>query len=106
LLNVCIQFANKLELLKTKIPHHLKIPREYNYMADKNRFSPQTLRKEEWGGRYNTPIYPTPLPSAMVRLEGLNALGKKKINDLIGTRTRHLPACSTVPQPSMEQLKT
>jgi hypothetical protein len=34
----------------------------------------------------------------MVRLEGLSKL-KKKIH-LIGTRTRDLPACSIVPQPT------
>jgi hypothetical protein len=33
-----------------------------------------------------------------VRLEGLNQLKKKKFNDLIGNRTRILPACSIVPQ--------
>jgi hypothetical protein len=33
-----------------------------------------------------------------VRLEGLGQL--KKSNNLIGNRTRNLPACSTVPQPS------
>jgi hypothetical protein len=35
-----------------------------------------------------------------VRLEGLGQL--KKIN-VIGTRTRDLPACSTVPQPTTLQ---
>jgi hypothetical protein len=35
-------------------------------------------------------------PSAIVRLEALSQL--KKIH-LIGTRTRDLPVCSTVPQP-------
>jgi hypothetical protein len=34
---------------------------------------------------------------AIVRLEGL---GKLKKNYLIGTRTRDLPACSIVPQPT------
>jgi hypothetical protein len=33
-----------------------------------------------------------------VRLEGLGKL--KNINDLIGTRTRDIPVCSIVPQPS------
>jgi hypothetical protein len=33
-----------------------------------------------------------------MRLEGLGKL--KKINDVIGTRTRDLPACSIAPQPS------
>jgi hypothetical protein len=33
-----------------------------------------------------------------VRLEGLSQL--KKSNNLIGIRTRDLPACSIVPQPS------
>jgi hypothetical protein len=33
----------------------------------------------------------------MERLEGLGKL--KKFNDLIGTRARDLPACSTAPQP-------
>jgi hypothetical protein len=33
-----------------------------------------------------------------VRLEGLGHL--KKSNDLIGTRTRDLPVCSIVPQPT------
>jgi hypothetical protein len=33
-----------------------------------------------------------------VRLEGLGKL--KKSNDLIGTRTRYLPTCSIVPQPT------
>jgi hypothetical protein len=37
-------------------------------------------------------------PKAIVRLEGLHKL-KKKIH-LIGTRTRNLPACSTVSQPT------
>jgi hypothetical protein len=37
-------------------------------------------------------------PRAIARLEGT---GKLKIfNDLIGTRTRYLPACSIVPQPT------
>jgi hypothetical protein len=31
-----------------------------------------------------------------VRLEGLGKVGGKKNNDLIGNRTRHLPACSIV----------
>jgi hypothetical protein len=35
---------------------------------------------------------------AIVRLEGLGKL--KKLKDLIGTRTRDLPTCSIVPQPS------
>jgi hypothetical protein len=35
-----------------------------------------------------------------VRLEELGQLKKKKPNDLIGTRTRDLPACSIVPQPT------
>jgi hypothetical protein len=34
----------------------------------------------------------------MVPLEGLGKL--KKSNDLIGTRTRDLPACGIVPQPT------
>jgi hypothetical protein len=34
-----------------------------------------------------------------MRLEGLDKL-KKKSNDLIGNRTRDLPACSIVPQPT------
>jgi hypothetical protein len=33
-----------------------------------------------------------------MRLEGLGKL--KKSNDLIGIRTRDLPACSVVPQPT------
>jgi hypothetical protein len=33
-----------------------------------------------------------------VLLEGLGKL--KKVNDLNGNRTRNLPACSTVPQPT------
>jgi hypothetical protein len=37
-------------------------------------------------------------PTAVVRLEGLDQL--KRIH-LIGTRTRELPACSIVPQPTM-----
>jgi hypothetical protein len=37
-------------------------------------------------------------PRAIVRLEGLGQL--KNSNDLIGTRTRDLPACSIVPQPT------
>jgi hypothetical protein len=37
-------------------------------------------------------------PRAIVRLEGLGQL--KKSNDLIGTRTSYLPACSIVPQPT------
>jgi hypothetical protein len=36
--------------------------------------------------------------STIVRLEGLGQL--KKSNDLIGNRTRNLPACSIVPQPT------
>jgi hypothetical protein len=35
-----------------------------------------------------------------VRLERLGKLKKKKNNDLIGTRTRDLPTCSIVPQPT------
>jgi hypothetical protein len=35
-----------------------------------------------------------------VRLEGLGKFGKKKSNNLIGNRTRFLPACSIVPQPT------
>jgi hypothetical protein len=38
----------------------------------------------------------------MVLLEGLREL--KKINDLNGSGTRDLPACSKAPQPSMLQL--
>jgi hypothetical protein len=34
-----------------------------------------------------------------MRLEGLDKL-KKKINDLFGIRTRDLPVCNVVPQPS------
>jgi hypothetical protein len=37
-------------------------------------------------------------PRATVRLEGSGKL--KKSNDLIGNRTRDLPACSIVPQPT------
>jgi hypothetical protein len=37
-------------------------------------------------------------PLALVRLEGLVKL--KKYSDVIGFRTRNLPACSTVPQPT------
>jgi hypothetical protein len=37
----------------------------------------------------------------IVRLEGL---GKLKTNDLIGTRTRDLPACSIVPQPATKDI--
>jgi hypothetical protein len=37
-------------------------------------------------------------PRAIVRLEGLGQL--KKSNDLTGSRTRDLPACSIVPQPT------
>jgi hypothetical protein len=37
----------------------------------------------------------------MVRLDGLGKM--KEFNDLIGTRTRDLPACSTVPQQTMLQ---
>jgi hypothetical protein len=36
---------------------------------------------------------------ATVRLEGLGKLEKEN-NDLIGTRTRDLPACSIVPEPT------
>jgi hypothetical protein len=35
---------------------------------------------------------------AIMRLEGLVEL--KEISDLIGNRTRELPACSIVPQPT------
>jgi hypothetical protein len=35
-----------------------------------------------------------------VRPEGLDKLKKKKNIHLIGSRTRYLPACSIVPQPS------
>jgi hypothetical protein len=38
-------------------------------------------------------------PRAIMQLEGLGQL--KKSNDLIGNRTRDLPACSIVPQPTM-----
>jgi hypothetical protein len=37
-------------------------------------------------------------PSAIVRLQGLGQLGNRF--DLIGTRTRDLPACSVVLQPT------
>jgi hypothetical protein len=37
-------------------------------------------------------------PGAILRLELLGKL--KKSNDLIGNRTRDLPACSIVPQPT------
>jgi hypothetical protein len=37
-------------------------------------------------------------PRAIVRLEGLGKLEKIQ---LIGTRTRYLPACTIVPQPTM-----
>jgi hypothetical protein len=40
-------------------------------------------------------------PRAIVRLEGL---GKLKKIYLIGTRSRYLPACSTVPQPTTQPL--
>jgi hypothetical protein len=35
---------------------------------------------------------------AILRLEGFRSI--EKSNDLIGNRTRHLPACSIVPQPT------
>jgi hypothetical protein len=35
-----------------------------------------------------------------MRLEGIGKLKKKKKIHLIGTRTRYLPACSVVPQPT------
>jgi hypothetical protein len=38
---------------------------------------------------------------AIVRME---ELGKLKKIHLIGTRSRNLPACSTVPQPTMYEL--
>jgi hypothetical protein len=38
-------------------------------------------------------------PQDVVRLEGLSKL--KKFNHLIGFRTHNLPACSTMPQPTM-----
>jgi hypothetical protein len=38
---------------------------------------------------------------AILWLEGLGQL--RKFNDLIGNRTRDLPACSTVPQPTALQ---
>jgi hypothetical protein len=34
-----------------------------------------------------------------VRLEELGKLGEEKLKDLIGNRTRDLPACSLAPQP-------
>jgi hypothetical protein len=37
-------------------------------------------------------------PKSLVRLEALGKL--KTVNDLIGSRTRDLPACSIVPQPT------
>jgi hypothetical protein len=37
-------------------------------------------------------------PRAIVRLEVVDNLKKKKTNDLIGNGTRDLPACSIVPQ--------
>jgi hypothetical protein len=37
-------------------------------------------------------------PRAIVRLEGLGQF--KERNDLVRNRTRQLPACSTVPQPT------
>jgi hypothetical protein len=39
-------------------------------------------------------------PRAIVRLEVLGQLKKKKSNDLIRNGTRDLPACSIVPQPT------
>jgi hypothetical protein len=41
-------------------------------------------------------------PRAIVRLEGSGEL-KKKINDLIGNRTRYFSACSIVSQPTTEE---
>jgi hypothetical protein len=35
---------------------------------------------------------------------GLEGLGQLKKNPLIGTRTRYLPACSIVPQPTTLRL--
>jgi hypothetical protein len=39
-------------------------------------------------------------PRAIVRLEGVGKLKKKKSNDLTGNRTRNLPACRIVAQPT------
>jgi hypothetical protein len=41
-------------------------------------------------------------PRAIVRLEGLGKL-KIKCNDVIGNRTRDLPPCRIVPQPSRKE---
>jgi hypothetical protein len=39
-------------------------------------------------------------PGAIVQLEGLGKLKKKKKSDLIGNRTRDLPACNIAPRPA------
>jgi hypothetical protein len=39
-------------------------------------------------------------PQGLVRLKGLGKFEKKKIVNLIGSRTRDFPACSVVPQRS------
>jgi hypothetical protein len=77
-------------------------------------FSRQSAHRWRWGCRPYAPaaLCPTPPgrflvpisvrgwddPRVIVLLEGLGQL--KKSSDLIGNRTRDLPACSMVPQPT------
>jgi hypothetical protein len=67
----------------------------------------QSAHRWQWGCQPYAPatLYPQDDFSylflwALVRLEGSGKL-KKKFNGVIGTRTRGLPACGTVPEPAM-----
>ena len=58
-----------------------------------------TPRKHPW---YSFLLEAESTPGAIVRLEGLCQW--KKFNDTIGNRTRDIPACSAVPQPTAPPL--
>jgi hypothetical protein len=74
-----------------------------------NIFSRQSAHRRRWGCQPYAPaaLYPPGRSWYSFLLEaesvpGLERLGKlNKSNDLIGNRTRDLPACSIVPQPTM-----
>jgi hypothetical protein len=58
----------------------------------------RTLFTPQKDSRYSFLLEAESTPRAIVRLEGLGQL--KKFSDLIGNRSRDLPACSVLPQPS------